>query len=267
MRQIGINYGAKSGLDINDYAKTVRSLGFDTIFTGVAKTFDEQCKRADIFSKNGLIYENLHAPFGHINDIWYEGEGGEKMIDELLFSVEAAHAADVPILVVHLSSGVKAPPITDIGRARFDALVTLASQKGVTLAFENQRKIGNIGWIFDEYDDCDYVRFCWDCGHEACFTLDREYMPIFGKKLVCTHIHDNTAEFNADLHLIPFDGKIDFNRFAEHIRKSGYSGPLTLELIASNSNYYDNVTVEDYLQKAADVIKTIRRMVDEPNAL
>ena len=184
------------------------------------------------------------------------------MLDELLFSVDACVASGAPILVVHLSSGVKAPSITDIGRGRFDRLIKHAASKGVTLAFENQRKLGNIGWVFDEYESCDTVRFCWDCGHEACFTFGREYMPLFGKKLVCTHIHDNSAEFNADQHLIPFDGKIDFSRFAEHIRNSGYTGPLTLEVIPSNSNRYVGVCADDYLQKAANAIKKLRLMVD-----
>ena len=262
MRQIGINLESIGGLTSAEYAARVKALGFDTIFTGVKRTLDEQAALADIFSANGLIYETIHAPFGHINDIWREGEDGDRMLDELLFSVDACVASGAPILVVHLSSGVKAPSITDIGRGRFDRLIKHAESKGVTLAFENQRKLGNIGWVFDEYENCDTVRFCWDCGHEACFTFGREYMPLFGKKLVCTHIHDNSAEFNADQHLIPFDGKIDFSRFAEHIRNSGYTGPLTLEVIPSNSNRYVGVCADDYLQKAANAIKKLRLMVD-----
>ena len=265
MRQIGINMHAMRGLTADEYVKKVKALGFDTVFTGVAKTLEDQERLANTIVSGGLVYENLHAPFGHINDIWFDTEGGEAMISELLFSVDACAAAGAPILVVHLSSGVNAPSITDIGRARFEKLVEYAAQKGVTIAFENQRKLGNIAWAFDNFENCDNVGFCWDCGHESCFTLGREYMPIFGKKPVCTHIHDNTAVFNADLHLLPFDGKIDFDRFAEHIKKSGYQGPLTLEVIAGNSNYYEGVDIDIYLNKAAEVIKKLRTMVDGEN--
>lgn len=262
MRQIGINIHSMRGLSAEEYASRVKGLGFDTIFTGVAKSVADQCTYSDIFAKNGLVYENLHAPYGHINDIWLETEGGEKMLEELIHSVDCCHGAGVPILVVHLSSGLKPPSITDIGRARFEALVEHAAQKGVTIAFENQRKLANIAWAFEAFEDCGNVGFCWDCGHEACFSPGREYMPLFGKKLVCTHIHDNTAVFNADLHLLPFDGAIDFDRFAKHIKDSGYKGPLTLEVIAGNSNFYDSVSIDDYLQKAADAIKKLRLMVD-----
>lgn len=262
MRQIGINLHAKRGLDVDTYAGRVKALGFDTVFTGVAKTEAEQMALAESFAKHGLIYENLHAPFGHINDIWYDCEGGEAMISELLISVDRCAAAGAPILVVHLSSGIKAPQISDIGRARFTSLVEHAARKGVTIAFENQRKVANIAWAFENFESCDNVGFCWDCGHEACFTPGREYMPLFGHKLVCTHIHDNFKEFNGDAHLIPFDGKIDFNRFAELINKYEYKGPLTLEVIAGNSNLYDDISVDAYLEKAAEAIKKLRAMVD-----
>lgn len=262
MRKIGINMGAIGGLTREEYAKRVKELGFDTVFTGVTKTLAEQSEYAELIASNGLIYENLHAPFKHINDIWFDSEGGEQMIAELLFSVDACVAAGAPILVVHLSSGVKAPSITDIGRGRFERLVEYAAQKGITIAFENQRKIGNISWALENFEDCDNVGFCWDCGHESCFTPGREYMPFFGKKLVCTHIHDNTGVYDADLHLIPFDGKMNFCRFAEHIRGNGYSGPLTLEITSKHGACYRNMTSDEFLQRAADAVKRLRAMVD-----
>lgn len=262
MRKIGISMGSIGGITREEYLDAVKALGFDTVFTGVSETLEEQARYAEQVAARGLIYENIHAPFGHINDMWLDVEGGEKMLSELLYSVDACVASGAPILVVHLSSGIKAPSITDIGRARFERLVEYAAQKGIIIAFENQRKIGNIGWAFDNFEDCDNVGFCWDCGHENCFTLGREYMPVFGKKLVCTHIHDNTGVFNADQHLIPFDGNIDFDRFAEHIRRSGYSGPLTLEITSKHGACYRNMTSDEFLQRAADAVKRLRTMVD-----
>lgn len=265
MRKIGINLESIGGITREQYLKRVRELGFDTIFTGTAESLDEHSRIAELISSNGLIYETIHAPFGHINDMWLDCEGGEKMIDELLFAVDACVVTGAPILVVHLSSREDAPSITDIGRARYERLVEYATKKGITVAFENQRKLGNIGWAFDNFEDCENVRFCWDCGHEHCFTIGREYMPLFGKKLICTHIHDNMCEYNGDLHMIPFDGRIDYSRIAEQIRKYDYKGPLTLEVFSKCSSYYTDVTPEEYLQRAADAIKKLRLMVDGEN--
>ena len=130
------------------------------------------------------------------------------------------------------------------------------------LAFENQRKLANLAWAMETFEDTDMVGFCWDCGHESCFTPGREYMPLFGKRLLCTHIHDNEGEYNKDSHLIPFDGNINYERFAEHIRNSGYQGPLTLEVIAKNSHRYDDITPDEYLEKAATAVKRLVNTVD-----
>ena len=102
--------------------------------------------------------------------------------------------------------------------------------KGVQIAFENQRKLANIAWTFEEIEDAPNVGFCWDTGHENCFTPGRQYMPLFGKKLICTHIHDNNGVFDHDEHLLPFDGKLDFVRAARQIRESGFTGALVLEV-------------------------------------
>ena len=109
--------------------------------------------------------------------------------------------------------------------------------------------------------DNDMIGFCWDCGHEACYQNGREFMPWYGERLICTHIHDNCGEKDADDHLLPFDGVVNFNRFAEHIQNSGYQGPLTLE-IGKGNPLYANMTNEAYLEKAAEVIKKIAKLVD-----
>jgi sugar phosphate isomerase/epimerase len=162
----------------------------------------------------------------------------------------------------HLSSGMKPPSLTDIGRGRFIALVEHAAAKGVQIAFENQRKLANIAWTFEEFEDAPNVGFCWDTGHEACFSPGRQYMPLFGQRLICTHIHDNSGEFNRDEHLLPFDGKLDFERIARQIRESGFTGSLMLEAIAANSHLYDDMTCEAYLERAAASVRKLRDMVD-----
>ena len=93
-------------------------------------------------------------------------------------------------------------------------------------------------------------------------------MPLFGKRVVCLHIHDNMGVYNEDCHMIPFDGKINFYRFAEHLRNSGFDGTLMLELANKkakklyNNPIYDNLTADEYLQRAANAVKKLRELVD-----
>ena len=86
-------------------------------------------------------------------------------------------------------------------------------------------------------------------------------MPLFGHRLICTHIHDNSGEFNADYHQLPFDGVFDYGRFARQIQASGYTGSLMLEVMA-NPKFYPDMTPEGYLRRAADVAQRLRKMVD-----
>ena len=76
-------------------------------------------------------------------------------------------------------------------------------------------------------------------------------MPLFGKRLVALHLHDNDCEYNKDLHLLPYDGKIDMERAARQLAEVGYGGAVMLEAIRSNSRVYETVSAEDYFARAA----------------
>lgn len=261
MRKIGISLINSLHLANAEFAKAISEVGFEATFSEM-----QDAARHDDFAnqlnKYGVSFENLHAPFGHINDIWHDGEPGEDMLKDLLACVDCCHRTAIPYMVVHLSSGNNAPPVTDIGRARFTQLVDYAIGKNVAIAFENQRKLANLAWAMETFQDEKLVGFCWDCGHEGCFTPGREYMPLFGNRLIGTHIHDNYGVYNQDSHLVPFDGGLDFPRIARQIRESEFTGSLLLELIPEKTPAYMQMTPVEYLAHAAQAAKRLRDMVD-----
>lgn len=261
MRQIGIMMHSIGNLSDEDYIRLIAERGFTATFTGAFATDREQANLAGLLAKHGVTYENLHAPFGHINDIWREGDEGHQMFRELCDCVDQCAAADVHMMVVHLSSGMNPPSITDIGRTRFACLVEYAARRNVKIAFENQRWLANLAWAMEAFSS-DVAGFCWDFGHENCFTPGREYMPLFGNRLICTHIHDNACVFNADDHLLPFDGNADFDRFARQLKASGFEGSLMLELVGNQARYRD-LSVEEYLDRAAASAKRLVTMIGD----
>ena len=263
MRQLGINLGARKEMDLPTFCAFIRDLGFSRVFSGSTEP-DKVRAQAETVHKAGLCYDTLHAPFKKIiNHIWYEGDEGEDTLRQLMTCVDLCAEIGAPIAVVHLSAGENAPPPTDVGRGRFIRLVEYAAMKGVKVAFENQRKLANIAWAFEEFRDVPEVGFCWDCGHEGCFTPGRRYMPLFGSHLICTHIHDNSGVFNADQHLLPFDGCLDFHYVAEALRGADSTVPLVLEL-KRGAEIYADMSDEDYLIRAAGAIKRLRDMIDTP---
>lgn len=262
MNKIGINLISFPDMTDEDVLRAAAELGFGAIFTGVMEDEARQMRCAELMARLGLDYEMLHAPFGHINDIWLEGEGGDAMLKELKDCVDRCAKVGAKFAVVHLSSGENPPSITDIGRARWAKLAEYAKDSKVQIAFENQRKLANLAWAMETFSPEDSVGFCWDCGHEVCFASGREYMPLFGDRLICTHIHDNEGVRNKDDHWIPFDGNLDYNRFAQHIRRSGYQGTLMLEL-AYKRPRYEGMPAREYLERAAKAAKRLAKMVDE----
>ena len=258
MREIGINLPEKNQLE---FIKTAKSVGFDTVFSSVPSEI-ELARIASALAANGMRYETIHAPFDHINDIWIEGERGDAMFAELMTAVTRCAQGNVPITVVHLSSGKNPPPVSDAGRVRYEKLIEYAAQKNVKIAFENQRQLENITWAFRHFSDAAHVGFCYDCGHEGCFTPGIEFVPLFGHKLLCTHIHDNDCIQDHDLHIIPFDGKLDFGRVIKRLREASYKGPLTLELHHENSHRYDFMQTNALLERAAMGIKRVRTLLD-----
>ena len=262
MHKLGVNYFEPWNIPAEDCVRLYRDIGFDAMFTcyygdtAAMKPFAEAC------AKHGLWYECIHAPFGHMNDIWLPGERGDAMLRELTDCVKTCGELGVPKAVIHLSSGDHPPCVNDLGHARYDRLVETAVKSGVTLAFENQRKLANLAFVFELYEDVPQVRFCWDLGHEACFAYGREFMPLFGDKLVYTHIHDNLQVHDGDLHMLPFDGSIDFARRAYHLREHNYQGTLTLECLPDHSDRYPDVTPEEFYRRAYQAVSRFRDLVE-----
>ena len=261
MREIGINLNISPDVCAIEFITQAKKFGFNTLFT---TTPDERGLHiiANTLAANGMRYESIHAPFDHINDIWVTGEGGEQMLCELMQAVDRCREGGVPTVVIHLSSGHTPPPISEIGLVRYTRLVEYAAQMGVKIAFENQRMVDRLVWAFECFGRMPHVGFCFDCGHETCFTPGVQFLPMFGDKLLCTHIHDNDCVPDHDLHILPFDGRIDFGRVARQLREVCYKGPLTLEIHTQNSDKYTFMTLQAFLERAAMSIKRLRSMVD-----
>ena len=253
--KIGINFNAYDTMDIRWQIQLMVDNGFEATF--VASESPRLSQEMEAINAAGIFCESAHAPFDKINDMWSRGEAGEAMLGRLMQSVNVCAEHQIPVLVVHLSSGMPAPRISEVGYERFARLMEWAKEKGVVIAFENQRYLANLAFAFEEFPD---AGFCWDVGHEEAFAGGRRYMPLFGHRLRQLHIHDNYWE--RDIHLIPYDGKIDFERVAASIASVDYEGSLMLELCAPASEVYRDYTPEQYYKRAAEAARKLADRVE-----
>lgn len=206
-----------------------------------------------------ITVDFFHAPFKKQNTIWYEGEEGADMLCRLLKSVDTCVAHGIRLMVAHVSGGRPMPPISPIGLDRFDRFMAYAKEKGVTIAFESHRFIENVRFMMERYPE---AGFCLDTAHEDAFTPGFRYMPLWGHRLVATHLSDNEYVCDRDMHMLPFDGHIDFSQTAREIAQCGRELTLMLELKPHNHPLYENVTIRDYYAAAAKSARKFAAMVD-----
>lgn len=213
-----------------------------------------------LFAENGIICDNLHAPFKNINAMWGEDEEAAKaMMDEITDSIDKCQKYGIPTTIVHLSGGKPMPEITPQGIARYEYLFRYAKERGVTVALENLRYMENIFYFLDNYPQC---AFCWDCGHQYAYQHTR-YLWLYGHRLGALHLHDNRRGVDTDDHMLPFDGNIPMEQVAEDIAASGYTGTLMLEvgrLIVTGD--YNDLSEEEFMDRAAAAVSKLNHMVE-----
>ena len=241
--------GLVGGTNISgeEMIKIIHNAGFDGFFSGWNSSIQNYKKKAD---ELGMIYQSIHAPFARTSKIWQGGKDAESVTNELVQCVEDCARVEVPILVVHPNSGVEMIE-TDpsIGLENFGKVVSRAEALGVKIAIENICQEDILDILFDHFKDSSAVGFCWDTGHEMCYTLGRDQLARYGSRLIATHFNDNLGKtrentpltWHDDLHLLPFDGIINWQGVADRLNACGYNGILTFEVSKySRPNRFDN---------------------------
>ncbi|MBQ8685370.1 MAG: sugar phosphate isomerase/epimerase [Clostridia bacterium] len=240
----------------------VKDHGFNAFFSSCAYLdLPTVSALQDKAQKLGLSYEFMHGPFFGVNGMWTEAET-PNIHREMLQAIETAAKTGVKRVIAHVSSSFTPPPVNDLGLRRFDEWVELAEKKGVVLAFENLRKLGNLACLMDRYEQSAAVKFCYDCGHEHCFTVTVPFLALYGDRVACTHIHDNlgrdyTKANGGDLHRLPFDGEIDYQRMMQGLNAADYTGALTLEV---DNKHYQELTADAFLRTAYERLERLSKL-------
>lgn len=263
--EIGINlfcYDEKESENIEKQIECMLENGFGHTFV-MADNPMLTDKLVDSVKRAGIVFDTLHAPFYGINHMWKEGIDGDDTLRRLSAAVSKCADYQIPVAVMHLSSGRPAPIISDIGNYRFSKLMDFARDKNITLAFENQRFLANLASVLEQFPD---AGFCWDVGHEGCFTKGLKFMPIFGERLTAIHLHDNHHLPDGDEHLIPYDGITDYDTVAQYLADYNFAGTVMLEIFRSESDKYSDFTIEEYYRHAGSAARRFAdSVVDKKN--
>ena len=256
----------------------LKAAGFDGFFMGY--TSEEQILRdcAAHARKTGMIFQSLHAPFTKMKSMWEDDEeAGQEALKELLRCLDICVQEEIPLLIVHAFIGFEDHTPTAAGIERFGQLVAAAEKTNVLLAFENTEGEEYLDALLKFFRNSPAVGFCWDSGHEQCYNHGQDLLKKYGDMLLCTHINDNLGirahdeekiTWLDDLHLLPFDGVIDWQEAAKRLNKCGYCGALTMELTTkSKPGRHDNdkyaaMPLEQYFAECYARLCRIARYVD-----
>lgn len=222
-----------------------------------------------LYEKNGLSVHQTHAPFNRY------GLHGDKHKEYIWRTLKATKAFGAKYMVVHGDEfdfdNMQYTPqnALEYNYEFFAPYVEEAEKLGLKIAFETVFEDGfnNTHRFCANSDDLlalirkfntDTVCCCWDFGHAGVSFKEKHSEKIleFGDLIQCTHVHD--CGHDLDLHLVPFHGENNWNSCMGAMRKIGYSGSLTFEMVYGSIP--DNMleSFVDYLVKTADSLASIK---------
>jgi len=235
----------------NEIIKLIKNAGFQSVMTWWGDEYKEingsKEMEPEIIRNNGLKLENTHFSFTGINTIWEDSLDGQEMFNKYSSYINDCKTYEIPVAVMHVSNGDNPPPYGQLGLDRFNRIIEKAEKNGVIIALENLRKPEYLDFLFDNIKS-DKLKFCYDSGHNNCFTPKIDCLKKYGDKLIALHLHDNDGI--CDQHLLPFDGTIDWKHIMEQLKNINYKGALTLEIDAQYIDVSQEFTAPEYLSEA-----------------
>lgn len=199
--------------DKNQIFQDIKDAGFDSVMASTDSRFFWETGDLDFQTKKmkelHLDTDSLHSTYvtASLPYMWQKGFKGYRILCGLKKDVKKAKKYGFKYLVVHTEG-----QISDIGLARFCSLVKFAQKNNVIIAIENlisNREI--LAYLFENIKS-DYLKFCFDSGHENCFAGNMGVLEQFAHKLCCLHLHSNDG--TSDMHTLNKYGNVDWDRIA-----------------------------------------------------
>jgi sugar phosphate isomerase/epimerase len=262
MRKLSVNALFGYSLPLVERLRMIKATGFDEVVLFWGEKFLEIDGYRDLHPEMargmGLGIENIHAPIGEANLFWIDSGDSDDYEKRMLQCITDCAKYDIPAVVYHITC--PEPPIfNQIGLDRFKRMVDYAEKKNINIAIENIWHIDYLEYIFKGIES-KRLGFCYDSGHENCFTNGSDLLTKFGSKLMALHLHDNDGI--KDLHQIPGYGTIEWTQLLHRVKLSGYNGAFALELNTNSKECVDESVSRIFLEEAFTVGKRLSEVLE-----
>lgn len=264
-QKFGMSVKNHYSVPTTEIVKLLKKIGFDAVSPEWEPDADIAAIAAAA-AECGMALQSLHAPFTKSADMWSNDKNAsQSALSDLMLSLKECHKYNIPVLVVHTWMGFDdIPAPTAEGFENYSKLIEKAEEYGIKIAVENTESDEHLFALMDYFKDNTNVGFCWDSGHEMCYSHSRDLLSKYGDRLIMTHLNDNLGisrfdgktYYTDDLHLLPFDGVADWDYNVERLKKSKLPEYLNFELnILSwperhENDCYSAMSYEQYFTEA-----------------
>ena len=265
MEKFGFSLQENYALPMTQVIDLLADTGFSAVSPGWQR--DDQLNEIICEARcRNLTIQSLHGPLRGMPAMWEENpEIARPILQDLLQSATDCAKYEIPVLVVHPWNGVHYTFREDaLCFDHFDVLVQHAEKAGICIAFENLEGPEYLTALLDRYAGNPAVGFCWDSGHERCYTPGWEFLSRYGNRLVMTHLNDNLGitdpdgnlQGTDDLHLLPYDGNTDWDAAICRLKAANCQKILNFELKIRPKgdrcklDLYSKMPLQEYLQLA-----------------
>ena len=137
--------------NVKDTILAIKNAGFDGVFLQwYNKDWNfSQEEQLSLAKKLNLEIVFAHLGYKGINNIWIEGEEGDKLVENYILDLEACRKNNINFVVMHLSSKSIAPEPSIIGINRLQKIVNHAEKLNIKIAFENTKIWGYLEYVFE----------------------------------------------------------------------------------------------------------------------
>ena len=273
MFKIGINTNCECGKGDNEILSNIKNAGFENVMLSYKAQNIE--KSIDKIHALGLNISYFHTDNNRANDLWAVGESAQSYIESIIAQIEMCSKHKIPIAVMHATKGSPsdfALPPNKQGLKNFQEILKVANKNNVKIALENIDcfSIKHLYFLLENFKDKN-LGFCYDSGHHHLYNPKTDLLKKYAGRLFALHLHDNLMDWRAgfdhtrDLHLLPFDGKIDFTKVCKKLKNINYQGVIMLEVhkkVCGKPQLYEKMKNKDYLIEAYKRAEKIAQMLE-----
>lgn len=276
--------------DVEQQVIDIKNAGFDCVIDSTDPKYVYQTgkfnNRVKLWIKHGLNLSSLHSRYRRedLPNFWLDNKIGKTIEKNLIKDIKIAHKYGFTCVVCHMKNNPNTEPnANEFGFARLKRILKKCEKLKVPLALENLSNNDKaLEAIFNTIQS-DYLKFCWDVGHNHAFTPNIDYGTIYKEKLITVHLHDNLGAYvtdehykkigykniypptfdrvyNPDMHTINKYGNMDWSKIAE--RLAAIDRPLNLDYEV-NMAYRKKETPQQVLKIVYKQAKDLEKMIEE----